>query len=104
MQLTPQRANKENKGPSPASIERLPSPIPSKSPKEVNKISKFFKSNKMDNSASNKTKFYAQASKQSARMADVIKIKETFPSMGAKKLTKSITLLENLPSLSSVFK
>ena len=58
MQSTPQRANKKNKGPSLASIERLPPLIPAKSPKEVNEISKFFKSNKMDNLASNKTKSY----------------------------------------------
>jgi len=43
MQLTSQRANKENKGPFLASIKRLPLPIPAKSPKEVNEISKFFK-------------------------------------------------------------
>lgn len=58
MQSTSQRANKKNKRPSLASIKRLPSPIPAKSPKEVNEISKFFKSSKMDNLASNKTKSY----------------------------------------------
>ena len=58
MQSTPQRANKKNKGPSLASIERLPPLILAKSPKEVNEISKFFKSNKIDNLASNKTKSY----------------------------------------------
>ena len=57
--MTPQRANKENKGPFPASIERLSLPVLAKSPKEVNKISKSSKSNKIDNSASNKTKSYA---------------------------------------------
>ena len=86
MQSTPQRANKENKGPFLANIERLLPPIPAKSPKEVNKISQFFKSNKMDNLASNKTKSYAQASKQNASMADIIKIKETFPSVGVKEI------------------
>ena len=40
----------------------------------------------MDNSASNKTKSYAQVFKQNASMADVIKIKETFPSMGVKEI------------------
>ena len=40
----------------------------------------------MDNSASNKTKSYAQASKKNASMADVIKIKETFPSVGVKEI------------------
>ena len=96
MQSTPQRANKENKGPFPASIERLPPPIPAKSPKEVNEISKFFKSNKMNNSASNKTKSYAQASKQNASMADIIKIKETFPSMDVKEIDQINNIIREL--------
>jgi len=40
----------------------------------------------MNNSASNKTKSYTQASKQNASTADVIKIKETFPSIGVKEI------------------
>ena len=40
----------------------------------------------MDNSASNKTKSYAQASKQNTSMADIIKIKEIFSSMSAKEI------------------
>jgi len=40
----------------------------------------------MDNLASNKTKSYAQASKQNASMADIIRIKETFPSVGVKEI------------------
>jgi len=63
IQPTPQRNNKEKNNPTPASIKRLPLPIPVKSPKEVNTISKFFKSGKTDNSSLSKTKFYAQASK-----------------------------------------
>jgi len=43
-------------------------------------------SNKIDNSASNKIKSYTQASKQNASAADIIKIKETFPSMGMKEI------------------
>jgi len=42
----------------------------------------------MDNLALNKTKFYAQASKQNASMADIIKIKETFPSMDVKEINQ----------------
>ena len=85
-QLASQRTNKEKNSPTPASIERLPLPIPAKSPKEVNAIFKFFKSGKMDNSSSSKAKSYAQASKQNISMMDVIKIKETFPSMRAKEI------------------
>jgi len=81
-----QRINKKKNSPTPASIERLSLPIPAKSPKEVNAISKFFKSGKMDNSSSSKAKSYTQASKQNINMVDVIKIKETFPSMGVKEI------------------
>ena len=40
----------------------------------------------MDNSTSSKVKSYAQASKQNTSISDVIKIKETFSSIGAKKI------------------
>ena len=63
IQSIPQRTNKEKIGLTLANIDRLPPPIPTKSSKEVNKISKFFKNNKMVNSSNNKSKSYAQASK-----------------------------------------
>ena len=84
--LSPQRNNKKKNGPSLANINRLPPPIPAKSPKEVNKISKFFKNNKMVNLPTNKSKSYTQASKQNTSMADVIKIKETFLSVSIKEI------------------
>ena len=37
----------------------------------------------MVNSAASKSKSYVQASKQNVSTADIIKIKETFPSIGA---------------------
>jgi len=43
IQPVPQRSTKENNKPTLASIERIPLPIPAKSLKEVNVISKFFK-------------------------------------------------------------
>ena len=88
MQSTSKKTNKEIKGPFLTSIERLPPPILAKSPKEVYKISKFFKSNKLDKPASNNPKSYAQASKQNASTAEVIKIKEIFPSIGAKEINQ----------------
>jgi len=88
IQLTPQKTSKGKNSPSPANIKRLPPPIPAKTPKEVNKISKFFKSSKLVNSAANKSKSYTQASKQNASTADVIKIKETFTSVGAKEINQ----------------
>jgi len=82
----PQRNNKEKNGPSPANINRLSPPIPAKYPKEVNEILKFFKNNKTVNLPTNKSKSYAQAPKQNTNMADVIKIKETFLSVGVKEI------------------
>jgi len=48
----------------PVSVERLPLPIPAKSSKEVNKISKFFKKNN-----------YAQVSHSLNNIRKVLKIK-----------------------------
>jgi len=59
IQLTPQKNNKEKNSPTPASIKRLPPSILAKSPKEVNTISKFFKSSKIDDFSSSKAKSYA---------------------------------------------
>jgi len=56
---TPQRNTKESNKPSQASIKQIPLPIPAKSQKEINIISKFFKSNKTDNSFLSKAKSYA---------------------------------------------
>ena len=82
LQRKPMEVNK----PTLASIERIPLPIPAKSQKEVNIISKFFKNKKSDNFSSSKAKSYTQASKQNISALDVVKIKETFPSIGAKKI------------------
>ena len=84
----PQRNNKEKNGPSPANINRLFPPIPAKSPKKVNKILKFFKNNKTVNLPTNKSKSYIQASKQNMSTTDVIKIKETFSSVGVKEINQ----------------
>jgi len=88
MQATPKETNTEIKEPLLASIKRLLPPILAKSPKKVHKISKFFKSNKLDKLASNKPKLYTQASKQNTSMADIIKIKETFSSVSMKEINE----------------
>ena len=88
MPSPPQRNNKEKNSPSLANINRLLPPIPAKSPKEVNKISKFFKNNKTVNLPTNKSKSYAQASKQNTCIVDVIKIKEIFPSVSVKEINQ----------------
>jgi len=94
MQPTPQKTSKEKNSPSSANIERLPPSIPAKTPKEVNEISKFFKSSKSVNSVANKSKSYAQASKQNVSTADVIKIKETFLSVGAKEIDQINSIIK----------
>jgi len=72
--------------PTPANIERIPPPIPAKSQKEVNQISKYFKNIKLANNTKQPQKLYAQASKQNISMSEVIKIKEAFPTIGANKI------------------
>jgi len=67
-------------------IKRIPLPIPAKSQKEVNVISKYFKSNKPTNNIKQPSKLYAQALKQNVSTSDVIKIKEAFPFISANKI------------------
>ena len=50
----------------PATINKMLLPIPAKSQKKINQISKYFKNNKLNNSLSNSSKSYVQASKQSS--------------------------------------
>jgi len=80
-----------------ASIERIPPLIPAKSQKEVNIISKFFKNKNLENPTPAKTKSYAQVSKQNASMSDVIKIKETFPSIEAEKINQINDIVKGTP-------
>jgi len=79
-----------------ANIEKIPLPIPAKSQKEVNQISKYFKNIKPVNESNPPNKSYAQASKQSYAQASkqmnnttkVIKIKDTFPALNAQKINQ----------------
>jgi len=78
----------------PVSINKAPSlpPLPAKSKKEINTISKYFHSKKSlinSNVGSSNTqtgKSYAQASKMLATTSDVLKIKEMFPTLNANKI------------------
>jgi len=69
----------------------LPPPL-AKTKKEINIISKYFYPKKLsventtkDNNA-RPGKLYAQASKPSVNTSDMLKIKETFPSLNAQKI------------------
>ena len=79
---------------SPVTINKVPPrpPLPARSKKEINTILKYFhaKKNTVENinqpSKPNSGKSYAQASKSSASMSEVLKIKETFLSLNAQKI------------------
>ena len=90
--IPPNNVNKkEIAKPVPVTINKVPPPppLPAKTKKEVNTISKYFNPKKsMVNSSTqsnnvNSGKSYAQASKTSVNTSDVLKIKETFPSLNA---------------------
>ena len=78
----------------PVTINKAPPlpPLPAKSKKEINAISKYFHLKKSavetNNQLSkpNSGKLYAQASKPSVNTSEVLKIKEAFPSLNAKKI------------------
>jgi len=78
----------------PVTINKVPppSPLSAKTKKKVNIISKYFHPKKplVENTTKgnnvNLGKSYAQASKSSVSTLDVLKIKETFPSLNAQKI------------------
>ena len=81
----------------PATINKAPPPppLPAKSKKEVNVISKYFKTKKPESSEKNvdtspsnsqNNQTYAQASKMTPSTSNILKIKESFPSLNAKKI------------------
>ena len=72
----------------PITIEKVPPPppLPAKSKKEINVISKYFQSNKPTMDPKKLTKSYAQASKQTANTSKVLKIKESFPALNVKQI------------------
>jgi len=82
--------------PSPVSIEKILPPIFTKFQKEVNLISKFFKSNKPADINTQPPKSYSQALKQNISMSKVIK--EIFPFIGAKKINQ-INIVKGTPKM-----
>ena len=85
--------NKEISKSNPVTINKMPPPLPplsTKPKKEINTIPKYFQSkNQSDENkapSGNPGKSYAQATKPSATTSDVLKIKEVFPSLNAKKI------------------
>ena len=93
--LTSNSNNKKDLSkPTPATINKAPplSPLPAKSKKEINTILKYFHSKKNTVESSNQSsnpssgKSYTQASKPAANTSEILKIKETFPSLNAQKI------------------
>ena len=85
-QMAPKKPTKETSKSTLASIKKIPPLIPAKSQKKINVISKYFKNKQIEITNPGNSKSYAQASKQSTSTLDVIKIKNMFPSIGAKKI------------------
>ena len=97
--IPPTNGNSKKDSPKsiPVTINKAPPPppLPAKSKKEINVISKYFHSKKPENNKKNNgnsslnslsNKSYAQASKSPTSTSDVLKIKETFPALNAKKI------------------
>jgi len=70
----------------PATFNRLPPLILAKCSKEVNEILKYFKRNSQTNEKKDQRKSYAQASSPLNNTREVLKIKEIFSHLQAKKI------------------
>jgi len=106
--ITPSSNTKTNKTVSklvPASINKVPPPppLPAKTAKEVNTISKYFQNNKPSNNKSKDrpkpSKLYAQASKPTVSTAEVLKIKKTFPALSVEKIDQVNNIVNGLSKL-----
>jgi len=90
--ISPNNGNKKDIPKSvPVTINKV-LPLPAKSKKKINTISKYFKKPTVDNSAHgtnvNSSKSYTQALKTSASTSEILKIKETFPFLNAQKINQ----------------
>ena len=69
-----------------ATINKISPFIPAKLPKEINKISKYFKKNQQSGRKKETNKSYAQTSTPANSTREALKIKETFPNLPTKKI------------------
>ena len=101
---TTSKNNKKQAKPVPITINKNPPlpPLPVKSRKEVNNISKYFQSKKPSAKSKNKdgnnspARSYAQATKTNANTSEVLKIKETFPALNAKKIDQVNSIVNGI--------
>ena len=82
-------------------IERIPSPISTKLPKEVQEISKYFKNLKLSPVNKILFKLYTQTLKQASHTEKILKIKNTFPSLKVSKINNIQRIIKegNKPKL-----
>jgi len=78
--------SKEKDTNKPASIERLLPSISTKTSKEINEISKFFKTKKLSQANASLGKLYTQASITDSNTENILIIKEAFPTLKAKNI------------------
>jgi len=83
----------------PVSIEKAPPPppLPAKSKNEINTISMYFKGNKTTSNLIKPTKSYTQALRQSASTSEVLKIKESFPTLNANQIEQVNNIIKGNP-------
>ena len=87
VEINSKREEKDKDTDKPARVERISPPIPAKSPKEVKEISKYFKPIKKATNSKVTNILYTQASKKTiSNTEEVLKIKETFPTLKAKNI------------------
>ena len=104
---TNNRSNKKVSKPAPIPIEKVPPllPLPVKSKREVNVISKYFLNGKSLGKAKKTNEIkkslvsYAQTTKPLANTSKVLKIKEAFPALNAKKIDQVNNIIKGNPKL-----
>jgi len=99
IQLVLKRPAKETSKSILASIEKISPPIPAKSQKEINIISKYSKNKQIEIKNPGTNKFYAQVFKQDTSTSDVIKIKDMFPSIRTKKIDQINEIVKGSPKV-----
>jgi len=84
----PSKSNKEIAKHILVTIKKAPPPPPllAKSKKEVNVISKYFQNDKTLAESKKMNRSYAQVSKQTVNTSEILKIKESFSALNAKKI------------------
>jgi len=99
--LNPSKSNKEITKHVLVTIEKalLPPFLLAKLKKEVNVILKYFQNNKISAEPEKPNRLYAQISKQTANTSEILKIKELFPTLNAKKIDQINNIVKGNPNL-----